>query len=97
VVAIVAAIALYRFAVPGLSSARKEPPEIEVAAATFLLHASVPAADRARTNPFGQDRAAITAGQDLFRQKCEICHAYDGSGKPRLAPANIPDRPLFAR
>ena len=42
--------AAYRLIVPGLSSARGVPPELEVAVATWLLHQSVPAAAKTRAN-----------------------------------------------
>ena len=45
-------------------------------------------------NPLG-DAADITAGRDLFRQKCEVCHAYDGSGKTEIGTAEYP-RPATA-
>jgi hypothetical protein len=43
--------ALYRFALPGLSSARPDPPKIEIQVATWLLRNSVPAETAARVNP----------------------------------------------
>ena len=43
VVLAVGATALYRFALPGLSSARPNPPKIEMEVATWLLRNSVPA------------------------------------------------------
>jgi predicted CXXCH cytochrome family protein len=88
--------ALYRSFLPGLSSARNDPPAAEVAIATWLLQASVPAADKARVNPLGHDAADLAAGQDLFRQKCEICHAYDGSGKTEIGAGQYP-RPTVLR
>jgi mono/diheme cytochrome c family protein len=72
---------LHQSVIPGLSSARQEAPAIEVAVATWLLRESVPTDDKARVNPLGLDAADVTAGQDLFRQKCEVCHGYDGGGK----------------
>ena len=45
VIAVAVALAsLYALVVPGLSRARTEPPGIEVAIATWLLHQSVPKA-----------------------------------------------------
>jgi hypothetical protein len=48
------ALASFRFALPGLSSARPAPPGIEVRVAGWLLHHSVPAAARAERNPRGR-------------------------------------------
>jgi len=53
---------LYEWLVPGLSSARPEPGPVETEVATWLLHRSVPAADKARTNPLAKDTAEIAAG-----------------------------------
>jgi hypothetical protein len=83
----------YRAFVPGLSSARSEPPQFEVAIATWLLHHSVPEAEASRTNPLGSDPAEVAAGSDLFKQKCEICHAYDGSGKTEIGSGEYPRPP----
>jgi mono/diheme cytochrome c family protein len=91
VLAIVAA-ALYAV-LPGLSSARNEPPGIEVEVATWLLRHSVPAADRDRQNPLAGDAASVAAGRELFRQKCESCHAYDGSGKTEMGAGTYPRPP----
>src|SRR5215469_2333687 len=83
-VVLAAAIAtFYQFLLPGLSVADREPSQFEAQVATWLLHASVPESAKAQANPLGAlpDPAAVAAGRDLFRQKCELCHAYDGSGK----------------
>ena len=69
---IVVAGALYQRLVPGLSSARPEPGPVETEVATWLLHRSVPAEAKARTNPLANDPAEIAAGHDLFSQKCEF-------------------------
>ena len=64
-IAIVVAIgALYEWLVPGLSSARQEPGPVETDVATWLLHQSVPAEAKARTNPLANDPAEIAAGHD---------------------------------
>jgi predicted CXXCH cytochrome family protein len=60
-----------------------------------LLHESVPAAMRAQVNPLGGDPADIAAGRDLFRQKCETCHAYDGSGKTEIGAGEYPRPPAL--
>jgi predicted CXXCH cytochrome family protein len=96
-VAIVAASAGFYFQViPNLSSARTEVPWLEEAVATWLLHQSVPEQDKKRDNPLGSDVADITAGRDFFRQKCEICHAYDGNGKTLIGGAQYPRAPPLA-
>ncbi len=87
--------ALWWFVVPGLSSARREAPAAEVWAANWLLHKSVPAEARARINPLAGDPAESAAGRDLFRQKCEACHAYDGSGKTAIGAGEYPRPPAL--
>ena len=90
---IVAAGTLYEWLVPGLSSARIEAGPVETNIATWLLHQSVPEDAKARANPVASDPAEIAAGRDLFRQKCEVCHAYDGSGKTQLGAGEYPRPP----
>jgi len=88
-------VLVYRAIIPGLSSARREPPAAEVSVATWLLYESVPADARAQINPLGKDPADIAAGQDLFRQKCAVCHAYDGSGKTEIGAGEYPRPPAL--
>jgi mono/diheme cytochrome c family protein len=90
-------LAVYAFILPGLSSARQEPSGAETDIATWLLHHSVPGTAKAALNPLGThpDPAAITEGRDLFRQKCEACHAYDGGGKTELGSGEFPRPPVL--
>ena len=64
----------YWLMLPGLSVADREPSAMEEEIATWLLHQSVPDADKRRANPLGIHPAVaqITAGRDLFRKDCEI-------------------------
>lgn len=84
---------LYRFVVPGLSSARREPPALEVDVATWLLHQSVGEQDKMRVNPASIDPADVIAGRETFKQKCEGCHAYDGSGRTEIGSGEYPRPP----
>jgi mono/diheme cytochrome c family protein len=93
VVLIIGAGAVYEWLVPGLSSARQEPGAVETEVATWLLHRSVPATAKARTNPLTNDPAEIAAGHDLFAQKCESCHGYDGGGKTEIGSGQYPRPP----
>jgi mono/diheme cytochrome c family protein len=95
VVVVAGASALYAWLIPGLSSARSEPPAVETAIATWLLHQSVPEPAKTQTNPMGSDPAAVAAGKDIYRQKCEICHAYDGSGKTDIGAGQYPRPPAL--
>ena len=85
--------AFYERIIPGLSSARTEQSRVETTIATWLLHQSVPQAAKERINPLGTDPADISAGRDLFREKCEVCHAYDGSGKTQIGAGEYPHPP----
>jgi mono/diheme cytochrome c family protein len=87
--------ALYLLVVPGLSSARREPPAAETLVATWLLHRSVPDEAKRSVNPLGADPADITAGRDLYREKCEVCHAYDGGGKTTIGAGEYPRPPAL--
>jgi predicted CXXCH cytochrome family protein len=87
---IVLAGVLYQRIVPGLSSARTDQSQVETAIATWLLHQSVSEEAKERPNPVGTDATEIAAGRDLFRQKCEVCHAYDGSGKTQIGAGEYP-------
>jgi predicted CXXCH cytochrome family protein len=59
------------------------------------LYHTVPAHDRDRRNPLiaQPDSADVIAGQAVYRKKCEICHAYDGSGKTEIAAGEYPRPP----
>jgi predicted CXXCH cytochrome family protein len=99
-VGVVAAIAalggvLYAVFVPGLSSARQEPPAAETRLATWLLHQSVPDEARRAVNPLKNDDASIAAGKELYREKCETCHAYDGGGKTTVGAGQYPRPPAL--
>src|SRR5262245_61538840 len=89
--------ALYASVLPGLSVARQEPSKAEVAIASWLLRHSVPAEARNAVSPLREhlDPAAVTAGHDLFTQKCESCHAYDGGGKTEVGSGEFPRTPVL--
>jgi predicted CXXCH cytochrome family protein len=91
------ALGAYVFILPGFSIARQEPSKIEVQVATWLLRHSVPDAAKKAVNPLGAhpEPAAVTAGRDLFRRKCETCHAYDGGGKTELGAGEFPRPPAL--
>ena len=97
IVALALAGAAYVLILPGLSVARQEPSTIETRVATWLLNASVPAADKNKVNPLNAqpDPANIRAGHDLFTAKCETCHAYDGGGKTELGAGSFPRPPVL--
>jgi predicted CXXCH cytochrome family protein len=92
---VVLAVVLYLTALPGFSTARSEPPALETTVATWLLNHSVPAVEKRKKSPLGEDAANVAAGGDLFRQKCESCHAYDGSGKTEIGAGTYPRPPVL--
>jgi predicted CXXCH cytochrome family protein len=77
------------------SSSRGEAPKLESMIAQWLLNRTVPARDRDLINPLRahSDAADISSGHDIYRQKCEICHAYNGSGKTEIAAGQYPRAP----
>jgi predicted CXXCH cytochrome family protein len=97
VTAAILAVFAYAVIVPGLSSARQKPSAFEVKVATYLLHHSVPDAAIRAANPLGErpDPAALREGHDLFVQKCETCHAYDGGGKTEIGAGAFPRPPAL--
>ncbi len=93
-------IALLAFGLYGLviwegSSARAKAPALEASIAQWLLRRTVPASQRALTNPLNTaaGSADVTAGLELYRGKCQICHAYDGSGNTEIAAGEYPHPP----
>jgi predicted CXXCH cytochrome family protein len=86
---------IYESVLPGLSKARGADSALETTVATWLLHASVPQEAKARVNPLAGDTASITTGRDLFRQKCESCHAYEGGGKTEIGGGEYPPAPAL--
>ncbi|MEA2754972.1 MAG: hypothetical protein QOJ54_1261 [Aliidongia sp.] len=85
----------YKMVLPGLGSARPEPPAVEISVATWLLRHSVPDAARAQHNPLGGDRTDIVAGHALFQKNCEVCHGFDGAGRTQIGAAEYPRAPAL--
>jgi predicted CXXCH cytochrome family protein len=93
IIAVVAAA--YAFIMWEGSSARGDAPRLESAVAQWLLNRTVPPHERDLPNPLRAhpDGADVIAGRELYRQKCEICHAYNGSGKTEIASGQYPRAP----
>jgi hypothetical protein len=87
---------VYVWAIPGLSSARPEPPAFEAAIATWLLHQSVPEEAKRRKNPVRSNPRRYYCGTRSV-QACELCHAYDGSGKTQIGSGEYGALRRFAR
>src|ERR1700728_2478063 len=88
-------IGLYALILWEGSSAREDAPALEANVAQWLLHYTVPAHFRAMKNPLdaGPGSADVAAGHEVYTQKCEICHAYDGGGKSEIGGGEYPRPP----
>ncbi|HEY6924555.1 MAG TPA: cytochrome c3 family protein [Steroidobacteraceae bacterium] len=77
------------------ASSRAEAPRLESVVAQWLLARTVPTSERQRVSPLAANATAadIAAGQALYRQKCDICHAYNGSGKTEIGAGQYPRPP----
>src|SRR6185295_13440411 len=83
VLVVVAVGALYAYIISGGLIARQQPPAIEKNVTRLMLDVSVPDAAKSMKNPLMADSGSVdlSAARDLYKQKCEVCHGYDGSGK----------------
>src|SRR5580704_5867951 len=73
--------ALYAYIVSGGLIARQKPSRAETSIARWMVRVSVPEASKILKNPLSADPGSEAAGRDLYKQKCDACHGYDGSGK----------------
>jgi len=83
VLIVLAGGALYKYIVSGGLIARQKPPAVETTVTRWMLEVSVPESAKAQKNPLrtnagGED---VSAGREIYKQKCDACHNYDGSGK----------------
>ena len=90
--------ALYWYIVSGGLIARQKPPAVEKNVTRWMLDVSVPDSAKTMKNPLMADSGSVSvfAGQDLYKQKCEVCHGYDGSGKTEAGGGLYP-QPLDLR
>ena len=74
---------LYAYIVSGGLRARQKPSQAETLIARWMVRVSVPDSAKMAKNPLQVDANSLdtAGGRDLYKQKCETCHAYDGSGK----------------
>ncbi|HTC37376.1 MAG TPA: hypothetical protein VK693_00420, partial [Steroidobacteraceae bacterium] len=97
VIAVIAVliVGLYALILWEGSSAREDAPALEANVAQWLLHQTVPASFRAMKNPLDVQAASadVEAGHELYTQKCEICHAYDGGGRTEIGSGQYPRPP----
>jgi predicted CXXCH cytochrome family protein len=84
--------AVYLYIVSGGMVARQKPLALETSVARWMVRTSVPQAMKTTKNPLLADNGKVddSGGRELYKQKCEICHAYDGSGKTQAGSGLYP-------
>ena len=89
---VLAAGVLYSYIVSGGLIARQKPSTIETRVARLMVRVSVPEASKLMQNPLMADAGGVnvSAGRELYKQKCETCHGYDGSGKTETGAGLYP-------
>ena len=75
------AVALYKFALPGLSAPGRSRRRWKLRWPCGCCAIACRPRLWQQHNPLGADAADAAAGRDVFRQNCEICHGYDGERK----------------
>jgi len=98
VLGIVASGVLYEYIVSGGLIARQKPTAVEKNVTRWMLRASVPDSAKTMKNPLMADAGGVDVfgGQELYKQKCEVCHGFDGSGKTEAGIGQYP-QPLDLR
>ena len=83
---------VYRYIVSGGLIARQQPSALETNIAGWLLRLSVPESAKAQKSPLSKYAASQddTAGRDLYKEKCEGCHGFDGSGNTAIGNGVYP-------
>jgi len=86
---------LYAFIVWEGSSTRPNAPVLEARIAQWLLYHTVPADYRAMKNPLDSKPGSpdVSAGNEIYNNKCALCHAFDGSSKTDIAAGQYPRPP----
>jgi len=84
--------AVYRYIVSGGLIARQKPPAVEKSVTRWMLRVSVPESAKILKSPLSADTqsADLSVGQELYKQKCETCHGFDGSGKTEMGAGLYP-------
>ena len=85
-------VGAYTYVKSGGMIARQKPTSIEVAAARWIVDLSVPRWAKELNNPLGATATSVNvlAGRELYKQKCEVCHGYDGSGGTEAGAGQYP-------
>ncbi len=98
-----AAVVVLAVAVTGFSlvlheglSADRPPGPIETAVARRLVRLSIPASERATTNPHASHVDAWREGAEHFADHCAFCHGEDGRGRSAVGEHMYPPVPDLA-
>jgi len=86
---------LYAFIVWEGSSTRPNAPVLEARIAQWLLYHTVPTEFRSMKNPLDTAPGSpdVSAGNEIYNNKCALCHAFDGSSKTDIAAGQYPRPP----
>jgi predicted CXXCH cytochrome family protein len=92
VIFVLAIGAFYAYIVSGGLIARQKPLAAEAIVTRWMLEMSLPKSAKTQKNPLLADVHSqdITAGGELYKQKCEICHGYDGGGETQTGGGLYP-------
>ncbi len=85
-------VILYGYVTHGGMVARQTPALWEARIARGLVALSMPRSAKEQKNPLTADAnsAHVDAGQKLYREKCEVCHAPDGAGRTEISGGLYP-------
>jgi len=82
--------ALFLYIRSGGLIARQTPNSMEATVTRWVLDLSIPAEAKALKNPLGITDASVSGGRQIYQQKCEVCHGYDGSGRTEAGGGEYP-------
>ncbi|HTA88694.1 MAG TPA: c-type cytochrome [Polyangiaceae bacterium] len=82
----------FRYILRGGMSARQTPSAVESFVAQTFVKWSIPGAAKALRSPLGikNNDADVAAGRELYAEKCQSCHGYDGGGKTDVGGGLFP-------
>ena len=76
-------------------SSRAEPTRLESAVALRLRHLSIPADQRAKTNPLPATAENLHEGLEHFADHCAVCHGNSGAGDTPIGRGLYPKPPIL--
>lgn len=76
-------------------SAAAEPTRLESAVALRLRHLSIPAGQRAKTNPVPATADNLHEGLEHFADHCAVCHGNSGAGDTPIGRGLYPKPPIL--